>query len=429
LNINVSSNLGQNLQVDGESISLGAAPTSGETLTLTSGSAAVLLATAPAGPFSQSITLPLTAGSFSVPAFSMQGLASTGSALLTASAPGYNNGTFTVALTPSAIEWNSGNFSTTTFSTDSTLSIVSYQLSPATLTAQSSQNLRTGLSVSVTITSSDATIGTILASPVTVNPDSNVTSVVFHPVAAGTVNLVITTPAGFTTPNGAASSSISATVSAPNLTFSVATNLGQNLQVDNQSIGLGAAPPTSRTLTLTSGSAALLLATSPAGPFSQSITLPLTAGSFTVPGFSTQALAGSGTAQITASAQGYANGTSTITLTPSGIVWESASFSTTAGSANTNLTLLAAQLSPTTLTAQAFQNIRTGSSVSVTVTSSVTTVGTIVTSPVSINAGADSATVVFDPVSSGVSNLVITTPAGFTTPNGNGATSISATVN
>jgi hypothetical protein len=68
-------------------------------------------------------------------------------------------------------------------------------------------------------------------------------------------------------------------------------------------------------------------------------------------------------------------------------------------------------------------------SVSVTVTSSVTTVGTIVTSPVSINAGADSATVVFDPVSSGVSNLVITTPAGFTTPNGNGATSISATVN
>jgi len=429
LNINASSNLGQNLQVDNESISLGAAPTSSETLTLTSSSAAVLLATAPAGPFSQSITLPLAAGSFSVPNFSMQGLASTGSAQLTASAPGYNNGTFTVALTPSAIEWNSGNFSTTTFSADSTLSIASYQLSPATLTAQTSQNLRAGLSVSVTITSSDTTIGTILVSPVTINADSNVTSVVFHPVAAGTVNLVITTPAGFTTPNGPTSSSIAATVNAPNLNVNVVPNLGQDLQVDNESVGLGAAPPTSRTLTLTSGSAALLLATTPAGPFSQSITLPLTAGSFTVPGFSIQALAGSGTAQITASAPGYSNGTSTVTLTPSGIIWESASFSTTAGSANTNLTVLAAQLSPTTLTAQSFQNIRTGSSVSVTVTSSVTTVGTIVTSPVAINAGSDSAALAFHPVSSGVTNLVITTPAGFATPNGSGATSISATVN
>jgi streptogramin lyase len=429
LSINVSSNLGQNLQVDGESIGLGAAPTSSETLTLSSNSAALLLATTPAGPFSQTITLPLTAGSFSVPAFSMQGLANTGSAQLTASAPGYNNGTSTVALTPSAIEWSSGSFSTTTFSTDTTLSIDAFQLSPATLTAQAAQNLRTGMSVSVTITSSDTTIGTILGSPVTINPDSDAATVVFHPVAAGTVNLVIATPAGFTTPNGAASSSIAATVSAPNLNMSVATNLGQNLQVDNQSIGLGAAPPTSRTLTLTSGSAALLLSTSPAGPFSQSITLPLTAGSFTVPGFSTQALAGSGTAQITASAPGYSNGTSTITLTPSGIVWQSGSFSTTAGAANTNLTLMAAQLNATTLTAQAFQNIRTGSSVGVTVTSSVTAVGTIVTSPLTINAGADSATVVFDPLSSGVTNLVITTPTGFTTPNGNGATSIAATVN
>jgi hypothetical protein len=429
LNINVSPNLGQNLQVDSESISLGAAPTSSETLTLTSSSAAVLLATAPAGPFSQSITLPLTAGSFSVPGFSIEGLASTGSAQLTASAPGYNNGTFTVALTPSAIEWNSSNFSTTTFSTDSTLSIASYQLSPATLTAQTSQNLRAGLSVSVTITSSDTTIGTILASPVTINPDSNVTSVVFHPVAAGTVNLVITTPAGFTAPNGPTSSSIAATVNAPNLNLNVVANLGQDLQVDNASIGLGAAPPTSRTLTLTSGSAALLLATTSAGPFSQSITLPLTAGSFTVPGFSTQALAGSGTAQITASAPGYSNGTSTVTLTPSGIVWQSGSFSTTAGAANTNLTVLAAQLSPTTLTAQSIQNIRTGSSVSVTVTSSLTTVGTIVTSPVTLNAGANNAALAFHPLSSGVTNLVITTPTGFTTPNGSGATSISATVN
>ena len=431
LNINVSTNLGQNLQVDGESISLGAAPPSSETLTLSSNSASLLLATTPAGPFSQSITLPLTAGSPSAPAFSEQGLATSGSAVLTASAPGYNTGSTTVTLTPSAIEWNSGNFSTTTFSSNNSLSIASFQLNPATLTAQSSQNIRTGMSVSVSVTSSDTTIGTIVSSPVTINPDTNLTSVLFQPVAAGTAILAIATPTGFTTPNGAASSSITATVTAPNLSIGVVSDLGQNLQVDNESIGLAAVPPTSRTLTLTSGSAALLLATTPAGPFSQSITLPLTASSFTVPGFSIQALAGTGTALLTASAPGYSNGTATVTLTPSGIVWSSGSFSTTAGAADSNLTVIAAQLNATTLTAQAYQNIRTGAgvSVSVVITSSNTAAGTIIVSPVTINAGVDSASVDFHPVAAGVTNLIITTPNGFTTPNGSGATSIAATVN
>src|SRR5437667_4995947 len=101
-----------------------------------------------------------------------------------------------------------------------------------------------------------------------------------HPVGAGTTNFVITTPAGFTTPNPSGATSIAATVSAPTIGINVQTTLGQNLQVDSQSIGLAAAPPTDRTLTLTSNSAAVLLATSPAGPFSQSISLALTHGSF-----------------------------------------------------------------------------------------------------------------------------------------------------
>jgi hypothetical protein len=429
LNINVSANIGQNLQVDSESISLGAAPPSSETLTLTSNSPNLLVANTAAGPFSQSITLALTGGSFSVPSYSVQSLASSGTAQLTASAPGYNTANITINLTPSAIEWNSGNFGTTTFSTDSTLSIAAFQLNPATLTAQTSQNVRSGLPVSITVTSSDTTVGTIVVSPVTLNPDTNLTSVVFHPVAAGSAILQITTPAGFTTPNGPTSSSITATVTAPNLNFNIVANLGQNLQVDNEGIGLGAAPPTSRNLTLTSGSAAVLLANTPSGPFSQSITLPLSAGSFTVPGFSIQALAGSGTALLTASAPGYNNGTFTVTLTPSGIQWESGSFSTTATSANTSLTLIAAQLSPTTLTAQSFQNIRTGTSVSVILTSSVPGVGTIVTSPVAITADTQTTTTAFHPVATGTTNLIITTPTGFTTPNGSGATSISATVN
>src|SRR5260370_18884405 len=96
-------------------------PPTNRTWTLTSTSANLLLANTPAGPFSQSITLLLLQGSASGPSFSMQGLANTGSAQLTATAAGYTNGTATVNLTPSGFQWFVGNFSTTTFSPDATL--------------------------------------------------------------------------------------------------------------------------------------------------------------------------------------------------------------------------------------------------------------------------------------------------------------------
>lgn len=212
LGLNVPTNLGQNLQVDSQSISLGATPPASESLTLTSSSPSVLLANTPAGPFSQSITLALAQGSFSVPTFSMQGLASTGSAQLTAAATGYANGTATVNLTPSGFAWNIGSFNTTTTSADSTLSLVAAQLDPATLTVAQVQNVRTGVSVSVTVSSSNTAVGTIVTSPVVFNGDTNSVTTTFHPLAVGTTSLLIATPAGFTTPNPAAATAVTATV-------------------------------------------------------------------------------------------------------------------------------------------------------------------------------------------------------------------------
>ena len=432
IGINVSTTLGQNLQVDSQSIGLAAAPPTSRTLTLTSNSANVLLANTPAGPFMQSINLALTQGSPSVPVFSMQSLANSGSAQLTATAAGYTNGTATVNLTPSGFQWfQVGNLNTTTFSPDTTVSLIAGSLDPNTLTLQTFQNVRTGLTVNVTVTSSNAAVGTIVTSPVVVAADTNFGSTTFHPVGAGTTNLVITTPAGFTTPNPSGATSIAATVSAPTIGINVQTTLGQNLQVDSQSIGLAAAPPTDRTLTLTSNSAAVLLATSPAGPFSQSISLALTHGSFSVSSFSMQSLANSGSAQLTATAAGYTNGTATVNLTPSGFQWfgVGASFNTTTFSPDTPLSLVAGSLDPNTLTLQAFQNVRTGLTVNVTVTSSDTSIGTIVTSPVVFAADTNFASSTFHPLASGTTNLVITTPAGFTTPNPASATSITATVN
>src|SRR6266849_2003488 len=428
ISVFAAANLGQNLQVDGESIGLGAAPPSNGTLTVTSNSANVLLANGLAGPFSQSITLSLSQGSFSVPTFSMQGLASSGTVQLTATATGYNNGTVTVTLTPSGVVWNSGNFSTTTFSPDNNLSLVSGQLNATTLTFQSTQNIRTGLTVNVSVTSSAPTVGTIVTSPAVFSGDNSFATTTFHPLTSGTTNLVITTPTGFTTPSGTNATSITATVNAPNISVFAAANLGQNLQVDGESIGLGAAPPSNGTLTVTSNSANVLLANGLAGPFSQSITLPLSQGSFSVPAFSMQGLASSGTVQLTATATGYNNGTATVTLTPSGFVWNSGNFSTTTFSPDNNLSLVSGQLNPATLTFQSTQNVRNGLTVNVSITSSIPTVGTIVTSPVVFSGNNSFGSTTFHPLTAGTTNLVIATPTGFTTPSGANATSITSTV-
>src|SRR5260370_35617087 len=80
---------------------------------------------------------------------------------------------------------------------------------------------------------------------------------------------------------------------------------------------------------------------------------------------------------------GYSDGEAAVNLTPSGFQWFGiGSLNATTFSPDTPLTLAAGQLDPNTLTLQAFQNVRTGVTVNVTVTSSIAAVGTIVTSPV-----------------------------------------------
>jgi hypothetical protein len=252
----------------------------------------------------------------------------------------------------------------------------------------------------------------------------------FHPLTAGSTTLVINTPPNFATPSNtsAFTESLTANVTAPTIAINTVANLGQNLQVDNQSISLAAAPPSNGTLTLTTNSPNVLLATSPAGPFSQSIGLPLTQGSFSVPTFSLQGLAASGGARITASAPGYTSGNAQVALTPSGFVWNAADFATTTTSPSTTLFVAAAQLDPLTVTVQSFQALRSGMTVSLTLSNSVPSVGTIA-SPVLFAGDSASAMTSFQPLAIGSTSLVISTPATFTTPNPASATSITATVN
>src|SRR2546422_5151171 len=81
---------------------------------------------------------------------------------------------------------------------------------------------------------------------------SNFGSTTFHPVGAGTTNLVITTPTGFTTPNPSGATSIAARSEEHTSELQSRLHLVYSLLLDRQTIGLAPAPPTDRTLTLTS---------------------------------------------------------------------------------------------------------------------------------------------------------------------------------
>src|SRR5207247_2812087 len=94
-----------------------------------------------------------------------------------------------------------GNFTSTTLSNNTSLTIASVQLNPASLALQQYQAVRGGLSVNVPVTSSDTAVGTITTSPVVFGGGDNFVSTAFHPVGVGTANVTVGTPAGFSTPS------------------------------------------------------------------------------------------------------------------------------------------------------------------------------------------------------------------------------------
>src|SRR5260370_11216696 len=114
-------------------------------LTLTSSDPTYFLVTVdPTKVGTAQVNLQLTGGSFSVPAFYIEGQNFSGvgaiNATLTASAAGYSDGVTTVTLYPTGLAFvingtffNSGTLNTTTFSSPSPLTVYLVLLTPGTL--------------------------------------------------------------------------------------------------------------------------------------------------------------------------------------------------------------------------------------------------------------------------------------------------------
>jgi hypothetical protein len=355
---------------------------------------------------------------------------SVGTSVLTITAPGYATATVNVTVDPSGfVIYSPGNFSTTTFSSPTSITLAPAILTPGSLTVLGYASLNPGIgNVTVPVTSATTRVGTV-TSPVTYTAGSYLLSSSFTPLAAGTSNISIGTPAGFSTPAPSSTQLIVATVTAPPISVQTsALTTGTNLEVSTYGF-LSQTPPSAITVTVTSNDTSkITLSTSPTsvGVGSLSFTNVSTTAAFTyyVQGQAT------GTTTITISAPGYSSATVNVTVDPSGfVIYSPGNFSTTTFSTATSLTLAPAILTPGSLTVLGYASLSPGvGSPSITVNSSNTSVGTV-TSPVTYNAGdyLDSAS--FQPTTTGgTTNLSISTPAGFSTPSPASTQQITATV-
>ena len=333
-----------------------------------------------------------------------------GTTQLTITATGYQTRVATITVTPSGFWISTNSFGTTTFSADTTIGLRSARLD-ASFAYATEQPLRAGLTVNVPITSSDTNVGTVVSS-VTFTGNQSRVNTGFDPLVAGVTDLSITQPTGFEVPTNR-SQSITATVSAPNITIGNVT-VGRDLQVA-ATINLQSAPPTPTrvTVTVASGSTATI-SEDPLMAGATSLTFEnvsgTNVGTIYVQGRSL------GSTVITVQAAGYNDGSSSVRVDPSGFAILTNSFSVNAQAQNQNISIRSSRLDPATLNWAAEQALRGGLMVDVALTNSNPVAGTIVTNPISFGANESRINAVFDPSAAGTSIIGLTTPVGFSTP-------------
>jgi hypothetical protein len=406
--------VGKDLQVF-MSGSLGApAPPGGLQVTIRSLDAGRLLLSASATAVgAESITRTVPAGSSSIPGFYVQALDGAGTVDFESTAPGYATDTSTVTLNPSGFVLNANNFSTNTFAANTTVRVDAAQLNPLNLRWVTTQDLRGGLNVNVTVTNSNPAVGTLIGSPAAFTGGDSFRNLMFDPLEAGATTISVSAPAGFSTPGDF--QSVVATVTAPNITIGNAT-VGRDLQT-TVSISLGAVPPNPVTVTVTSNDPAVATLTRDgAVAGGASVTFTDVSGTF-VGNVYVQGRA-LGTTTLTVQATGYNDGTGNVTVDPSGFVLNANNFTTNTFAPDVTIRVDAARLNPNTLRWVTTQELRGGMTpVSAEVTSSDTNVGTIIGSPATFNSGDSfSNAIKFHPRTAGPTTLAIATPAGFTTP-------------
>jgi hypothetical protein len=433
-----STTIGQNLQLQGTVTlaQVSASPVS-VTLTSTSGSKLVL-STNPAAAGSASTTVTVAAGATTA-SFYLQSLGNSGTVNYTAAATGYSTGTGTVTESPSGFVVASANGMGQNISTDGSspvnLTVYAALLDGSLNYVGTTQNLRGGLSVNVSVTSSNLTVGSIVTSPVTIAGNTNSAATTWQANAYGSSVITAVTPSGFSTP--VQNASLTATVTgsptgslsfcaSPSGTCVPSVTVGQNLQVST-TLGIpNGAPSNGLRVTITSQDPTkALVASRPGDPGAQQISFTVPGGTTSLSGIYIQGVANTGSVNVVVSALGFTSAAMTATLTPSGFIIVPGlqganpigtnSFSANQGQPVT-LTVYPAQLDAN-LNFVTTAQVAGALSVSVPVTSSITGVGSITLSPVIFNGGDTfNSSTSFVGASQGTTTVSVGVPSGFSLP-------------
>lgn len=412
------------------------------------------------------ISLVVPAGSTQVPPFYIQStrsnqMLSSQTVNVQVQASGYAQATIPVNLVPSGFVFltspcpQASSFSTTDHSTDTSLNVEVDALDPTTLQPMlvnscniseplipSASSVTVNVSTGTCTNTSSAAVGSLTLQQVMFNPGDGSKPTGFHPLDVGSCTLAVDTPTGFVAPAG--DQSIAVTVTAAGLYLnSNPTGLSLESQL---SVSLVApAPPGNETITISSQDPTkVLLSTDPTQSGSQMLNVVVFAGnsSPSVPVYA-QAIAGLGSSvNLTATSQDFGTITTPLQIVNSAFVVgdsncpTTGSFSTTPQSGDTPLTVystaldsnLSVPLGGNYCNFALLEPVAPGASpVSVPVYAANpqtgqpdNAIGSVTVSPVIFNSGDASQSTDFHPIAIGTTNVVLTTPVNFTTPNPNG---------
>ncbi len=395
------------------------------------------LSAKPNEPGSTSITVMVPEGFRRSPEFYVQGLANSGLATYTASVPGLTTGVATVTLLPSTIiiggplGLGKASFLATTGSGPSVISVHSVAIDLSGNYVP--QPIAGGRTVNLKISSSDESVGTVIAPEMTIISGSERVTTEFRPTKPGNTRLTVGVPPGFTA--APRFDAVSAIVKLPGIGVTDGAAIGQNLQISGV-VSLGAlAHQGGVQVTLASDDPKrLLLALTSTANGSSAITITIPEGRNSA-SYRLHALGSSGIATYTATSPGYLSRTGTISLAPSGLVVVGPLTlpegqlirSDAAGGARqhgfvtslragspTPLSVYTVQLDPTSHRSAdiSIQALRPGMSVTVDLKSTNSSVGTV-GSPVTIEPGSDHGVTVFTPLAAGSTVISLLTPEGF----------------
>jgi hypothetical protein len=434
--------VGSGLQLNASG-NLGAANHGGVTLTLTSSNPAVMLLSPDAvTPGTASINIPMANGTQFF-GFYVQGVeGQTGTVSITASASGFSNGSVNETVEQAAMDLQGVPANTTTLSPDDAIyARVGVATGNSFLVAV--ENVRAGAPAPLTVTfaSSTPSVGNLvntggsaptrtaqIPSGLYYTPTSVATGGVgFHPILAGSTTVSATAPGVLVI--SAASRGV--VISQPAITLNgFSYPVGAGLQL-NASGNLGASNHGGVTVTLTSSNPGVLLLSPDATTAGTgSITINMANGS-TFFGYYVQGVEGqTGTVNITATASGFTNGTTTETVVQPSLDLQGVPNTIGAGAADVAIYARVGIGDANNLFLNAVENVRAGGpGLTVTFTNANQSAATLVNTggtgatrtalivsgfyytPTSVGTGG----VAFRPVAAGTTSVVATAPGALST--------------